>query len=70
MEQLSLLAPGLVGIVVAVASVIYAHRITSAPSRHKITSITDDKRPFEFSPPAVETDAEGSIHARSPEAAY
>ena len=71
MMQLSLLAPGLVGLVVAAASVLYAHRIASGPRKKPAaaTPSEDKQLPFEFSPPTVLTPAEGTIQAtiRRPE---
>jgi hypothetical protein len=71
--QLSLLAPGLVGLTIAIASVVYAHWIaTSRPKRSATPAAEtaeDTQYPFEFSPPTAPMSAEGTIRVtvRRPE---
>jgi hypothetical protein len=65
MEELSLWAPGIVGLVVAGTSLFYAHWISG--HRRKPTgaqSVPQEPRlPFEFSSPTVLGAAEGSVQA-------
>lgn len=70
--QLSLLAPGLVGLAVAFAAVFYAHWIASSRPKKAAApaAAEDDQLPFEFSPPTVLTSAEGTVHARRPESVH
>lgn len=69
MEQLSLVAPAMVGLAVAILSLAYAHRIArhrpKANVRH--ASAEEPPLPFEFTPPTISAESEGTITARTPE---
>lgn len=67
--DLSLLAPGLVGLVVAASAVLYAYwiarcRNAKSATPAAATAAEDDQIPFEFTPPTVLTVAEGSVRTR------
>jgi hypothetical protein len=58
--QLSTLAPGLIGLVIAAASIAYAHWIAGRRKRSTASGddITEDKQlPFEFTSPTLPVSA-------------
>ncbi len=70
MEELSLWAPGIVGLVVAGSSLFYAHWIAGArpKSSKSLPTRKETSGPFDFSPPTVLTGREGSVRVHAPAA--
>jgi hypothetical protein len=63
--QLTLLAPGLIGLALAVGTLAYAHSIVSR--RRSAPAVSAAKKeppsPFELSPPILQAETEGAIHS-------
>lgn len=70
MDQLSQLAPAIVGLAVAIASLIYAKRIAGAPPNRAVNRNAmgeEPPLPFEFTPPTLLAETEGTVVSRTPE---
>jgi hypothetical protein len=69
MEELSLIAPAIVGLAVAIGSLAYARHVAkhrhTAPTPVAASLAEEPPLPFEFSPPTVLAEKEGTVPARS-----
>lgn len=73
MEQLSLWAPSIAGVFAIAITLASAHWIVGRPTNSAAAepeAAQEAQFPFEFTPPLVPTEAEGSISARMPESVH
>ena len=72
MEQLSLWAPTVAGIAIIIGTLLSARLIVSKPPLSAKTEAKgqDSQLPFEFSPPTVLADSEGTVPARKAESVH